>query len=308
MKVYFAPLEGITTYTYRNAHAEMFGMCDEYFAPFITPTENEKIGKRNIRDILPENNKIKNLRVQVLSNNANAFVEFSQKVMELGYDEINLNVGCPSGTVVKKGRGAGFLKEAEKLDSFFDSIFSKTDIKLSVKTRTGFYSHEEFDELLKVYNKYPVTELIIHPRVREDFYNNYPHMQTFEKAYTNSKNPLIYNGDIFSPEQYKKIADEYEKLDGIMLGRGAIKNPAIFREIRGGERLKTSELIEFTKLLEERYLKVLGSEIYTLHKLKEIWLYIMWNFPEEKKILKAVKKSNKLSELNVAINYLPEIQ
>ena len=168
MKLYFAPMEGITTYTYRNAHAEMFGMCDAYFAPFITPTDNEKISIKNLRDILQENNET-NLKVQVLSNSQTAFVEFAKRISELGYNEVNLNLGCPSGTVVKKGRGAGFLKDVEKLDRFFDDVFSKTDIKISVKTRTGFYSHEEFGELLSVYNKYPITELTIHPRVREEF-------------------------------------------------------------------------------------------------------------------------------------------
>ena len=306
MKLYFAPMEGITTYTYRNAHAEMFGMCDAYFAPFITPTDNEKISIKNLRDILQENNET-NLKVQVLSNSQTAFVEFAKRISELGYNEVNLNLGCPSGTVVKKGRGAGFLKDVEKLDRFFDDVFSKTDIKISVKTRTGFYSHEEFGELLSVYNKYPITELTIHPRVREDFYKNNPDIDVFRRAYRDSKLKLCYNGNIFGTEDYEKIVAEFDGLSGVMIGRGAIKNPAIFREIKGGERLKTAELIGFSKILEERYLNLLGSEIYTLHKLKEIWMYVMMNFPEEKKILKAVKKSNRLSDLNLAINCLPEL-
>ena len=306
MKLYFAPMEGITTYTYRNAHAEMFGMCDAYFAPFITPTDNEKISIKNLRDILQENNAT-NLKVQVLSSSQTAFIEFAKKITDLGYDEVNLNLGCPSGTVVKKGRGAGFLKDVEKLDRFFDDVFSKSDIKISVKTRTGFYSHEEFGELLSVYNKYPITELTIHPRVREDFYKNNPDIDVFRKAYRDSKLKLCYNGNIFGTEDYEKIVAEFDGLSGVMIGRGAIKNPAIFREIKGGECLKTAELIGFSKILEERYLNLLGSEIYTLHKLKEIWMYVMMNFPEEKKILKAVKKSNRLSDLNLAINCLPEL-
>lgn len=306
MNLYFAPMEGITTYTYRNTHAEMFGMCDSYFAPFITPTENEKIGMRNLRDILPQNNNAP-LKIQVLSNNSVAFLEFEKRVLGFGYDEINLNLGCPSGTVVKKGRGAGFLKNPDGIDGFLDDIFSKTNMKISIKTRTGFFEHEEFDELLSVYNKYPLTELIIHPRVRADFYNNYPSMTAFNKAYSCSRNKLCYNGDVYSAENYRRIASEYPELSGVMIGRGAVRNPAIFREIKGGKRLETAELIEFSKRLEERYLKLLESEIYTLHKLKEIWMYIMLNFPDEKKLLKAVKKSGSLAELNSAVKYLPEI-
>ncbi len=306
MKLYFAPLEGITTYTYRNTHSEMFGGCDKYFAPFITPTANEKISLKSLRDILPEKNVTKPT-VQALCNDWEAFLGFAEKVKDLGYDEINLNFGCPSGTVVKKMRGAGALRDLDALDRLLDRIFSKTDMTISVKTRTGFYSHNEFDGILSVYNKYPISELIVHPRIREEYYNNLPSEKSFEKAYSGAKTKLSFNGNVYSVNDYEKIIQKYEKLDSVMIGRGAIKNPAIFREIRGGKPLATKELVDFSHLLEERYLNVLGSEIYTLHKLKEIWLYMVQNFPEEKKILKAVKKANRLCDLNSAIGCLPEL-
>jgi len=306
MKLYFAPMEGITTYTYRNLHNEIFGMCDKYFAPFIVPTDNSKINAKVLRDILRENNTA-DIIPQVMCSSADAFAEFTEKIKNIGYHEVNLNLGCPSGTVVKKHRGAGALKEPERLDRFLESIFSKADIKISVKTRTGFFSHDEFDGLLEIYNKYPITELIIHPRVREEYYNGTPGMQTFEKACENTKLKLCYNGNIYTKKEYEEIKEKYPNLNSVMIGRGAVKNPAIFREIKGGAPLKTSELVLFSNLLEKRYLRLLGSEVYTLHKLKEVWMYAMQNFPEEKKILKAVKKSNRLSDLNIAINALPEL-
>ncbi|MBR2452694.1 MAG: tRNA-dihydrouridine synthase family protein [Clostridia bacterium] len=306
MKLYFAPLEGITTYTYRNAHSEMFGECDKYFSPFITPTANEKISLKSLRDILPEKNKT-NLVVQALCNDTEAFWGFSEKVKDLGYNEINLNFGCPSGTVVKKMRGAGALRDIDSLDRFLDGIFLKTDMTISVKTRTGFYSHDEFDEILSIYNKYPISELIVHPRTREEYYNNLPNEESFGKAYSGAKTKLSFNGNVYSAKDYERIIQKYDRLDSVMIGRGAIKNPAIFREIRGGKPLATKELVDFSNLLEERYLKVLGSEIYTLHKLKEIWMYMVQNFPEEKKILKAVKKANRLCDLNSAIGCLSEL-
>ena len=307
MNLYFAPMEGITTYTYRNAHAEVFGMCDEYYAPFIVPTDNERISRKTLRDILKENNSTK-LKPQVLCSSAAAFLEFTKKLMDLGFDEVNLNLGCPSGTVVKKSRGAGALKDPDALDRFLDSIFSTAEVKISVKTRAGFYGHDEFDKLLEIYNKYPITELMIHPRVREEYYNGFPNMQTFEKAYYGSELKLCYNGNIYTKDDYERIGSEYPKLNSVMIGRGAIKNPAIFREIRGGAPLKTGELVSFSKLLEERFLELLGSEINTLHRLKEIWMHAMQNFPEEKKILKAVKKSNRLLDLNNALCCLPELE
>ena len=292
MNFYFAPMEGITTYTYRNTHAEVFGKCDRYFAPFIVPTDNERISRKTLRDILKENNEVE-ITPQVLCSSEVAFAEFTKTIKALGFDEVNVNFGCPSGTVVKKRRGSGALKDPDLLDSFLDSIFSGTDIKISVKTRTGFYSHDEFDRLLEIYNKYPVTELTIHPRVREEYYKGIANMDTFEKAYYNSPLKLCYNGDVSSVQDCVRIGEKYPNLNSIMIGRGAIKNPAIFRELKGGSPLKTDELIRFSRLLEERYLKLLGSDVYTLHRLKEIWLYSVENFPEEKKIAKAIKKANR---------------
>ncbi len=307
MKLYFAPLEGIGTYTYRNLHCEMFGGCDEYFAPFITPTDNERLSIKNMRDILPVNN-ITKLKVQCLCTSATAFVDFTKRVGEYGYNEVNLNLGCPSGTVVKKARGAGALKDLKGLDEFLRYIFENSVCPISIKTRTGFYSHGEFEELLKVYNKYPVAELIIHPRVREDYYKNLPNMESFDRAYALAKARLCYNGDVYTAEDFKRIEEEYPEINAVMIGRGVIRNPAIFREIRGGEAIRTEELVAFSNALEKRYLTLLSSEKNTLHKLKEIWMHMIENFPDEKKIAKAIKKSNTIADINSAINCLTEIK
>ena len=304
MKLYFAPLEGITTYTYRNAHAEIFGGCDGYFAPFITPSDNERLSLKSLRDIVPERNKVGRLIPQVLTNRSDSFLKFEEMIKDLGYSEIDINIGCPSGTVVKKNRGAGFLRDVSGVDRFLNEVFERTALNVSVKTRAGFWSCDELEELIKVYNKYPMESLIIHPRTREDFYKGEPHMEAFCKAYQESSNRVCYNGNVFSKGDYEKICEKYPRLEGVMIGRGAVANPAIFREIRGGKALQTDELVRFTELLTERYLEVLGSEIYTLHKLKEIWLYIMWMFPEEKKILKAIKKANRLGDLTLAVRSL----
>lgn len=304
MELYFAPLEGITTYTYRNIHAEMFGGCDSYFAPFITPSDNEKISEKELRDIHPDNNLNTDIKVQLLSNQAGSFLNFSERIKALGYDEINLNFGCPSGTVVKKGRGSGFLKTPDKIDAFLYEIIEKSAMTISVKTRIGFWSAEEFEELLKVYNRHKLSLLTVHPRTREDFYKGTPSIDAFKQAYENSTNKLCYNGNICSKGDYEKIITQFPDIHSVMIGRGAIANPAIFREIKGGAPLMVGELLEFTECLTESYRKLFNSDIFTLYKLKEIWLFIMWNFPEEKKILKAIKKANNLTDFKNAINQL----
>lgn len=306
MNLYFAPLEGITNYIYRNTHAEVFGNVDCYYAPFITPSDNEKINKKGLKDVLLENNSAP-LCVQVLTKDAEAFLKFAQKIKAAGYDELNINLGCPYPTVVKKGKGAGFLLEPLEVDEFLYKIFEKTDILVSLKTRSGFYSSSELLRLMEIYNKYPLSLLIIHPRAREDFYNGTPDIKAFEEAYKISKNKLCYNGNIFKKEDYDDIREQFPDLEGIMIGRGALTNPAIFREIVGGEKLKTEELIFFSEKLIENYRKTLRSDVFTMHKIKELWAYIIKNYPEEKKIAKAIKKANTVSDFMTAIKGLPEL-
>ena len=308
MNLTFAPLEGITSYIYRNTHAEYFGGCDEYYTPFISPSDNSKIGRKGFKDMLPENNSVVKPVVQTLTNNSVSFLKFADKVKEYGYNELNINLGCPSATVVNKKRGSGLLREPWLLEKFLDEIFKECDIEISIKTRIGFDSADEFDDLINLYNKFPVKELIVHPRCREDFYKGEPDYEAFDKAYEKSKSPLGYNGNIFSADDYKKIEEKYPKVSSIMIGRGAVANPALFREIKGGKKITTEEMIEFTEILAKRYNAVLSSDHFTMHKLKEIWLYMMWNFPKEERVLKTVRRTDKLAELMRAIHTLPEIE
>lgn len=305
MKLYFAPLEGITTYIYRNAHKKLFGGCDAYYAPFITPSDNEKIGRKGFRDILPENNSVP-LKIQVLTNNPRSFLKFADKAASCGYDEINLNLGCPSGTVVGKGRGAGLLRDTDLLDKFLQEIFSAAKISISVKTRIGYHSGDEFPALLDIYNKYAMSLLIVHPRCREDFYKGEANLDAFKQAYEISKNKLCYNANIFSCDDYRRVREQFANIDSVMIGRGAVANPAIFREISGGAKLSAAELVEFTHVLCDEYGAVLDSDTFTLNKLKEIWLYMILNFPQEKKISKTLRKTSRLSEFMHAVSSLTQ--
>ncbi len=307
MKLYFAPLEGITSYTYRNAHSDLFGYCDNYFAPFINPSDQEKVSKKGMRDILPENNIIKP-KVQVLTNKHESFFKFSENIKSLGYDEVNINLGCPVQMVTKKGRGSGFLRDLSAMDEFFHEIFKEDSMKISVKTRIGFYSSEEFPEILEIYKKYPFSELIIHPRIREQFYKGKPDMEVFSLAYNEYEGPLCYNGDIWDMADYFNIKEKFPRLNSVMMGRSAIKNPAIFREIKGGESLKTEELIKFTNRLCNDYLNLLNSETFTIYKLKEIWVYMLLNYPNEQKLTKEIKKAQSLKKFLGLLENLPEVE
>lgn len=308
MNLYFAPMEGITGFVYRNTHREFFEEICSYYTPFINPTECEKKSLKEFRDILPENNKNKPVKIQVLTNSATHYLSTEEKIKELGYNEVNINLGCPSNTVCKKGRGAGFLKNKEALDRFLYEIFEKTSVDISLKTRLGFSNNEEIYELMDIYNKYPVKELIIHPRTREQFYNGIPDIQAFEKAFSMAKMPVCYNGNIYSKKDFEYITKRFDGISSVMIGRGAIMNPGIFSEITKNEKITKDKLIKFFSILSDNYMEVLKSEHYTLGKMKEILLYVMWMFPDDKKAIKGIKKATKLSDIFDSLNYTKEIE
>ena len=222
MKLYLAPLEGITSYIYRKALYQCFDGFDKYFIPFIRAKQNLNFSGREKKDISPENNSGMYAVPQILTRNADDFLRTANQLKEYGYQEVNLNLGCPSKTVVTKGCGAGFLARPEELEQFLDRIFSKTDMKISVKTRLGMENAEEFPRLMEIYNHFPMEELIIHPRVQKDFYKNTPNLEAFGEALAISKNPVCYNGDIFSADDFKRIQSQFPDVECFMMGRGVL--------------------------------------------------------------------------------------
>ena len=223
------------------------------------------------------------------------------KLKDYGYTEVNINAGCPSGTVVSKGRGSGLLKNLEDLDILLDKMVNESGMEISVKTRIGMYEPEEFYEILEIYNKYNLKELIIHPRVREDFYNNTPNLEVFEYAYKNSKNKLCYNGDVNSVDDYNKITKRFPNIDSVMIGRGAITNPNIFSEIRGGERVTKEKLYRFNEIIYNDYKEEMSGDRNLLFKMKEAWRYMSPLFENYEKNWKRIKKANDLKHFNSAI-------
>lgn len=305
MKYYFAPLEGISGYIYRNAYEKFFtNNIDKYFTPFIVPNQSKSLKTKEFRDVLPENNNGLNIIPQILTNNSEGFIATCKKLKQLGYDEVNLNLGCPSGTVVSKFRGSGFLGKREELDNFLDEIFKIQDMKISIKTRLGVDSADEFYEIMKIYDKYPMEELIIHPRTRQDFYGNKPNMEMFKDALKSSKNTICYNGDIFSVKDYEKFIEECPSVDRIMIGRGSLANPGLINEIKGKGVVDKNILKEFHDEVCMGYKEILSGDINVLFRMKELWSYMIGMFEDSEKVAKKIKKERMLSEYNVIISRL----
>nr|WP_307999102.1 tRNA-dihydrouridine synthase family protein [uncultured Merdimonas sp.] len=301
MKYYLAPLEGITTDVYRRAYHACFHPMDKYFTPFLVPHTKRGFNAREEREILPENNPGMYLVPQIMSNDADSFLRTEEKLRVYGYEEVNLNLGCPSKTVVSKNRGSGFLSVPDELDRFLDKIFSGTKGRISIKTRIGKNSPEEFEEILRIYNQYPVEELIIHPRVQKDFYKNHPNMEVFAWAFRESKIPVCYNGDIFASEDEKKIQERFPDLSCIMLGRGIIRNPGLVSEIRGGAPASRDRLRRFHDQIFQDYQKISMGEKNVLFKMKELWSYMGAMFPGQEKALKKIKKAEKSDRYLAAV-------
>lgn len=302
MKYYFAPMEGITDYTYRSAHHTFFPGADKYFTPFIATNQNGTYKPRDMHGILPEHNQGMTVVPQILTNKADQFIKAANAFKIYGYEEINLNLGCPSKTVVTKYKGSGFLAKTAELDLFLEEIFSKTEQKISIKTRIGKEDPEEFEELLTIYNKYPLEELIIHPRVQTDYYKNKPNLEVFGTAMEKSVRPLCYNGDIFTLSDYRIFMERFPRVDCIMLGRGLISNPGLINDIKSGNAVPDRLAWKaFHDRIYEDYQNLLYGEKNVLFRMKEIWSHLLLSFPDEGKYGKKIRKSEHLYDYEQAV-------
>lgn len=301
MKIYFAPLEGITGYIFRNTFNEIYGHVDKYFAPFISPSSKSAITAKEMRDLEPENNKGLYLVPQILTNSSDLFIEAAKELRVMGYKEVNLNLGCPSGTVCAKGKGAGFLPETTALQKFLEDIYSFSEsegIKISIKTRLGYYDPDEFYDLIEIFNLFPVSELIVHPRIRGDYYKGEPRREYFAYAIEHVKCPLVYNGNINSLRDYDEFCKYFNKdLDPVMLGRGLISDLSLADKLNGintsGDRARFKA---FHDTIYHEYQKVMSPDINVLYKMKELWNYWGPMFPENSRDIKNLLKTKRYAD------------
>ena len=308
MKFYLAPMEGITGYIFRNAWADYFGRMDKYVTPFISPNTKKCFTTKEKKDILPEHNQGKYVVPQILTANTEYFIDTAKRLKEFGYQEINFNLGCPSGTVITKKKGAGFLGYPEELDAFlekvFEEIYQKEEMKISIKTRLGMEDEKEFDQLLDIYNRYPLEELILHPRVQKDFYKKPVHLEPLGRIVENSQAEFCYNGDIFTPKHYRKLVQSFPAIECTMLGRGILVNPGLLEEIKTGKPMEKEVLYQFLKRLCRDYEEELSGDRTVLYKMKELWFYLGHSFEDSEAYMKKIKKTDKLAEYHRIVEEL----
>ncbi len=335
MQFELAPMEGITGYIFRNAYLKYFGDMDRYFTPFIASTG---LNHKELNDVLPEHNEgfmrglEKDMNVkgegqirprlvpQILSNRAEDFLMIADRLRQMGYSHVNLNLGCPSGTVVSRGRGAGFLGVPSRLDAFLEEIYEKCPLSVSVKTRLGVTDMEDWEGLLEIYEKYPMEELIIHPRIQRDFYKHPLRLEGMELALhrqekTGGRISICYNGEIHSLGEYQTLRQRFPRIQRVMLGRGVLKNPFLTGELRQWEkRRQVSEDYEnpapearrevlwaFHQEMLNGYREIMAGEQNALYKMKELWTYLGDSFPGKEKALKKIRKAGDMIRYESAV-------
>ena len=290
MKLYFAPMEGVTTVFYRQAHSALFGGADRYYSPFISPTAEHLLTPRELRELGWENNKGIPLVPQLLTKSADDFLWAVSALAEMGYEEINLNLGCPSATVTAKGKGSALLRSADGLAVFLDGIFARAEVAVSVKTRIGYYDPEEFPRLLEVFNRYPIAELILHCRTRQEMYAAPPHYEAFALALRESRAPLCFNGSLFTPADCAAFALRWPGQDSVMSGRGAARDPALFRRVKGGPPASRQELEAFHRELYAAYTAEYGR-LNGMRRMKELWNYLFDRFEGGEELRKKMMRT-----------------
>lgn len=312
MKYYFAPLEGITGYVYRNAHHKFFPGTDRYYTPFVAPNYTKHFKTKEKRDVAPENNAGVPLVPQVLSNKADETLWAVEELAQLGYEEINLNLGCPMPTVARKKKGSGLLKFTDELDAYLDGVFEgiahRSPVRISVKTRLGTDSTQEAEALVHIYNRYPISELIVHPRSQKDLYKGIPDREAFLLVWQNSVNPIAYNGNLNCVEDVNEIAkvcsETGKQLECVMAGRGFLADPSLVRQCQGGELISARELEAFHAELYERLSETLPGSAVVLSHMKELWYYMGNLFPEGGKCLKEIRRAGNRVQYEAAVRVL----
>lgn len=302
------PFQGITDAPFRNVFKRHFGGIDKFYTPFFTGIHKEDHAK-NLQgeEIDPKCNDVETLTPQILSTDAEEILRFAKQCKQLGYEEINLNMGCPFPRVANKRRGCGLLPYPDMVEAMLERVFEEIDIKFGVKCRLGYFNPEEIEVILPIFNKFPLSELIIHPRIGKQLYKGEADVEQFESLIPYINAPLVYNGDIFSVESFERIHVATQPVNRFMLGRGLLTNPFLAEEIRGSAwnaPERTERLHNYIIDLYEDRLRHSGGSPKVLGRMKELWSYLMNSFEEPQVVWRKIKKTNTLKEYEDAVEYV----
>lgn len=298
MRITMAPMRGFTDSVYRNAWAHHFRGIDDCMAPFVATQQEELISPKLLRDLLPESNRALPVIPQALGNNPRAFLTLAHRLQEMGYTELNWNLGCPYKMVAKKCKGSGLLCHPDRVDRFLDAVMPSAPVKISVKVRLGRHDVAESGPLLAVLNQYPLSEVIFHPRLGVQMYEGRPDLKAFAGCLRACRHPVVYNGDIWSAEDFTAILQRFPALENWMLGRGLLADPFLAETLRGaeiGQEERNDRFQAFYGELAAGYRERLSGSSHMLARMKGWWDCFRLSFTEGDRFFKKIRKQQNLT-------------
>ena len=304
MKLLFAPLQGYTDSVYRNAHNVIIGGVDAYFTPFLR--WDGGLRNKDLRDVAKANNSSVNVIPQVIAANRGELAALLDVVQTEGYSRVDLNLGCPFPLQTGRGRGSALLAQPDKVRELMEELNRHDGLTISVKMRCGFDDKTEGLEIMGVLNDYELEFVTIHPRVGRQQYKGEVDMEAFDGMLRLSHNPVVYNGDLACVEDIECVMSRYPQLYGVMIGRGLLARPTLFRECRDGIGVSDGEALrlslELHRVVYDAACRMLQGESQLLARMHAFWEY---QKPlVDKKVYKRLMKAGSLKNYEEAVRSL----
>ncbi len=305
MNLFLAPLQGLTIACYRNAFAKIFGGIDTYYSPFIATADQNKITRSSLKDIIPEfNNPGVKVVPQLLGNSGADFRSFASAIVDLGYREINWNIGCPFPMVTNKRKGSGILTYPDMIKGFLDIVCADSAYTLTVKMRLGLNNPEEGMRVLDLLNEYPLGGVIIHARTGIQMYTGKVDLAGFAAMASACRHEITYNGDIFTCQDFLQVSSRFPAVKNFMLGRGALIDPFLPSAIKG-RIIPAGHKMDMIRALHneifEHYKSILSGDKHLCDKMKEFWTYLSVHMDKDGKFMKKIKKCHSLAAYQAAV-------
>lgn len=300
--IYLAPFQGITDAAYRNGFRIYFGGIDKFYCPYISGITGNRVSRSKVRDLQPEKNNLDDTVPQVLSKDAEEILIVAEQIANWGYTELNWNLGCPFPRVAKKSRGSGLLPYPEKIRDILDKVMPEIKIHFSVKLRSGYQSHEEIFRVLEILNNYPIHDIILHPRTGSQLYRGKAKPEIFSEVKKLTNHRIIYNGDIYSHEDYLKVRQICDPA-GWMIGRGALRYPFLPSMLKGQDWEESSmrkSLEGFHDYIAQDAMTRLQGRVQILDRMKPIWAYMCHVFQDPLKVYRKIRKTRTIEEYTSA--------
>lgn len=306
-KISLAPMQGYTDWVFREAYEKYISAIDEYYSPYILLQNDGSIKNSQRREVEPMSARGSLLVPQFMGGSSKECMPVVEYLTGLGYERLNWNLGCPFPMVAKRGRGSGLLAKPDIIRDILDDLFSRSNISLSVKVRLGYDNDLDIFEVLKIFNQFPLTEVIVHPRIGKQLYKGGVNLDLFEQCLNESVHPVAYNGDLYTYADYQRITARFPSITHCMIGRGVLQDLWLPDRIKGNTvpqgKQALSLLKDFHNHLFQIYSELLSGDTQLLMRIKPMWEYFSMHFANSKKVYKGIKKAHSLKNYDAAVNF-----